>query len=58
MRHNLNTAAGIVAAMAMKHAMETHDIQGTIKVFINPQRKYGTSLPSLLMQDTTMMSTH
>lgn len=34
--HNLNTAAGIVAAMAMKHAMETHDIQGTIKVFINP----------------------
>jgi aminobenzoyl-glutamate utilization protein B len=28
--HNLKTAAGIVAAMAMKHAMETHDIQGTI----------------------------
>jgi aminobenzoyl-glutamate utilization protein B len=34
--HNLNTAAGIVAAMSIKHAMETHSIPGTIKVFINP----------------------
>ena len=34
--HNLNTAAGVVAAMSIKHAMETHSIPGTIKVFINP----------------------
>ncbi|MDR9769309.1 amidohydrolase [Acetomicrobium sp.] len=34
--HNLNTAAGIVAAMSIKKAMETHHIPGTIKIFINP----------------------
>ena len=28
--HNLNTAAGIVAAMSIKKAMETHHIPGTI----------------------------
>lgn len=34
--HNLNTAAGVVAAMAIKSAMESHQIPGTVKVFINP----------------------
>jgi len=34
--HNLNTAAGVVAAMAIKSAMESHQIPGTIKVFLNP----------------------
>ncbi len=34
--HNLNTAAGVVAAMSIKSAMESHQIPGTIKVFINP----------------------
>lgn len=34
--HNLNAAAGIVAAMSIKSAMEAHSIPGTIKVFINP----------------------
>ncbi|OPZ50344.1 MAG: p-aminobenzoyl-glutamate hydrolase subunit B [Firmicutes bacterium ADurb.BinA052] len=34
--HNLNTAAGVVAAMAIKSAMELHQIPGTIKVFLNP----------------------
>jgi aminobenzoyl-glutamate utilization protein B len=34
--HNLNTAAGVVAAISIKNAMEEHSIPGTIKVFINP----------------------
>ena len=34
--HNLNTAAGVVAAMSIKSAMEAHSVPGTIKVFINP----------------------
>lgn len=34
--HNLNTAAGVVAAMAIKSAMESHQIPGSLKVFINP----------------------
>jgi len=34
--HNLNTAAGVVAAMAIKSAMESYQIPGTIKVFLNP----------------------
>ena len=34
--HNLNTAAGIVAAISIKKAMETYNIPGTIKLFITP----------------------
>ncbi|NLJ23851.1 MAG: amidohydrolase [Firmicutes bacterium] len=34
--HNLNTAAGVVAAISIKQAMELHSVPGTIKVFINP----------------------
>ncbi|HHY97564.1 MAG TPA: amidohydrolase [Firmicutes bacterium] len=34
--HNLNTAAGVTAAIALKEAMEKHGIPGTIKLFINP----------------------
>ena len=34
--HNLNAAAGVVAAISIKNAMEAHSVPGTIKVFINP----------------------
>ena len=34
--HNLNTAAGVVAAMSLKNALDVHDVPGTIKLFINP----------------------
>lgn len=34
--HNLNTAAGIGAAMALKETMKAFGIKGTIKLFITP----------------------
>ncbi|NLE95704.1 MAG: amidohydrolase, partial [Dehalococcoidia bacterium] len=34
--HNLNTAAGVVAAMAIKSSMEEHGVPGTVKLFITP----------------------
>lgn len=34
--HNLNTAAGVVAAMAIKSSMEASKVPGAIKLFITP----------------------
>ena len=34
--HNLNTAAGVVAAMAIKSSMEANKVPGTIKIFVTP----------------------
>ncbi|MEA4882397.1 MAG: amidohydrolase [Clostridia bacterium] len=34
--HNLNTAAGVVAAISIKEALQAHGLPGTVKIFINP----------------------